>query len=85
VKLWLILLALHCTTFDDVWFSYCARNWLEEVPVTVCVDGECEVVMVFMNLEVMASHTATEIPDGAGVGWNDYACWQGDAVEVECP
>ena len=41
MKLWLILLALHCTTFDDVWFSYCARNWLEEVPVTVCVDGEC--------------------------------------------
>jgi hypothetical protein len=40
--------------------------------------------MVFVDYEVLVSRTAPEIPDGAGVGWNDYSCWEGDAMEVEC-
>lgn len=71
-------------TGDVIWLQYCARNWLQEVPVTVCVDGQCEIVMVYMDYEVLVSRSSPEIPDGAGVGWNDYSCWQGNAVEVEC-
>jgi hypothetical protein len=79
-----MFLALLCTTFDDVWFNYCARNWLTEVPVNICVDGQCQRILIYMDYQVMVSRTAPEIPEGAGVGWNDYSCWEGDAMEVEC-
>lgn len=80
----LIYIFAITSLYDEVWFQYCARNLLCEVPVTVCVDGQCQTVMVFVDYEVLVSRTAPEIPDGAGVGWNDYSCWEGDAMEVEC-
>jgi len=71
-------------TGEVIWLQYCARNWLKEVPVSVSLNGETWTVLVYIDHAVLASRTDPQIPEGAGVGWNDYSCWQGDAVEVEC-
>jgi len=80
----LIYIFAITSQYDEVWFQYCARNWLCEVPVTVCVDGQCQTVRVFVDYEVMVSRTDPQIPEGAGVGWNDQWCWQRNAEPVWC-
>jgi len=40
--------------------------------------------MVFVDYEVLVSRTDPQIPEGAGVGWNDQWCWQGSAEPVWC-
>lgn len=69
-------------TGDVIWLQYCARNWLKEVPVSVSHEGQTWTVMVYMDYQVMASRTDPQIPEGAGVGWNDECGWQGNAEPV---
>ena len=69
---------------DVIWLQYCARNWLKEVPVSVSLNGETWTVLVYIDHAVLASRTDPQIPEGAGVGWNDRWCWQGNANPIWC-
>jgi len=40
--------------------------------------------MVFVDYEVLVSRTDPQIPEGAGVGWNDQWCWRGNANQIWC-
>lgn len=65
VTLWIVLWAAQ---IDDGWHQYCARNWLREVPVNVCLPDPNDPnvivdhpVRVRINYRVLISRDAPEI------------------------
>lgn len=79
---------------DSLLSEYLLRNWLDMVPVTVCIADPNDPnriltthTRVRLNLATWLSNRSPEINAIAqgrpyGIGWSDDRKWRGNAVEV---